>query len=295
MTADMSLTDLEQHWGIRSRGNLIALPETGASMFRWSHDNEPGDFKFRPVRHNHYLLSLILQPMQAKAWAGRRQVWSGPIAKHTVRIVHPDEENRWLSPGSFDLLHIMIPRTTIAAMCGQEADGGAHTVRFNDPLYSPDEMICQIGRQMLSIIDQDGPFVKDIADGLCHALIAYILRRYVMGTGQMTAAVSSRAQMRRVLDMVAANLAREISLEQMAEAAGMSPFHFSREFRKSVGTSPHRYIVERRIDRAKKLLGEHNLSILEISLDCGFKDASHFSRVFRSLVGMTPRDYRVAN
>jgi AraC family transcriptional regulator len=295
MTADMSLTDLEQHWGIRSRGNLIGLPETGASMFRWTYDNEPGDFKFRPVRHNHYLLSLILQPMQAKAWAGRRQVWSGPIARHTVRIVHPDDENRWLSPGSFDLLHIMIPRATIAGMFGMEADDDSHTVRFNDPLYSPDEMICQIGRQMLSILDQDGPFVKDIADGLCHALVAYILRRYVMGTGQMTAAVSSRSQIRRALDMVAANLAKDITLEQMAEAAGMSPFHFSREFRKSVGTSPHRYIVDRRIERAKKLLGDQNLSILEVSLECGFKDASHFARVFRATVGMTPRDYRTAN
>jgi AraC family transcriptional regulator len=137
--------------------------------------------------------------------------------------------------------------------------------------------------------------VKDIADGLCHALIAYILRRYVMGTGQATAGVSSRAQMRRVLDLVATNLAKDITLEQMAEAAGMSPFHFSREFRKSVGTSPHRYIVGRRIDRAKKLLSEQNLSILDVSLDCGFKDASHFSRVFRSVVGMTPRDYRAAN
>jgi AraC family transcriptional regulator len=294
MTADISLTRLEQHWGIRSRGSLVDLPETGASMFRWTHDNEPGDFKFRPVRHNHYLLSLILQPMQAKAWAGQHQVWSGPIDKHTVRIVHPDEENRWLSPGSFDLLHIMIPKTTISEMFGEGA-GDKKTVRFNDPLYSPDEMICQIGRQLLSILDQDGPFVKDIADGLCHALIAYILRRYVMDSRQVNASVSCRSQMRRVLDMVAVNLAKDVSLEEMATAAGMSRFHFSREFRKSVGTSPHRYIVGRRIDRAKSLLANRDLSILDVSLECGFKDPSHFTRVFRSLVGVTPREYRTAN
>lgn len=292
MNEVMSLVGLEQHWGIRSKGSLINMPETGASMFRWSHANEQGDFRFKPVRHNHYLLSLILRPMAAATWAGRHKMWDGPIIRHAVRIVHPEDENRWQSTSAFDLLHIMIPRQTIGRMLDPECDESAQIVRFHDPLYAPDEMILQIGRQILNIIEQDGPFVKDIADGLCHALVAYIMRRYVMGAADQHNAVPSRLQLRRVLELVGDNLGREITLEEMAHAAGMSLFHFSREFRKAMGSSPHRYLMTRRIERAKELLAIQKLSILDVSLECGFKDASHFSRVFRSIVGRTPRAYR---
>jgi AraC family transcriptional regulator len=269
---------------------LVGLPETGVSMFRWTHANEKGDFSFQAARHSHYLLSLILRPMEATAWANRRQIWAGPIARHTVRIVHPDEENRWCSSGAFDLLHIMIPRTAITQMADD-----AHDVRFTDPLYTPDEMVCQIGRQVLTIMEQGGPFVSDIADGLSHALMGYILRRYMLGgeAGQMP--LPSSGQMRRVFDLVTENISHEISLHQMADAAGMSLFHFSRQFRKAVGTSPHRYVIARRIEKAKILLSDQRLSILEVSLECGFKDASHFTRVFRATVGMTPREFRAAN
>lgn len=292
MSEAMSLVGLEQHWGIRSKGSLIDMPETGASMFRWSHANERGDFRFKPVRHNHYLLSLILRPMEAATWAGRHKMWDGPISRHAVRIVHPEDENRWQSTGAFDLLHIMIPRQTIGRMFDPEFDESSQIVRFHDPLYAPDEMILQIGRQMLNILEQDGPFVKDIADGLCHALIAYIMRRYVMGAADQNSVLPGRLQLRRVLELVGDNLSREITLEEMAHAAGMSLFHFSREFRKSMGTSPHRYLMKRRIERAKELLANPKLSILDVTLECGFKDASHFSRVFRSIVGETPRAYR---
>lgn len=288
----MSLLGLEDHWGIRSKGSLIDMPETGASMFRWSHANERGDFRFTPFRHNHYLLSLILRPMNAATWAGSQKLWDGPIGRHAVRIVHAEDENRWRCAGAFDLLHIMIPRRTIGRMLDPDFDANSPLVRFHDPLYTPDEMILQIGRQILNILEQDGPFVKDIADGLCHALIAYIMRRYVMGAARQTAALPARLQLRRVLELVGDNLSREISLDEMAHAAGMSLFHFSREFRKSVGTSPHQYLMKQRVERAKELLARSSLSILDVSLECGFKDASHFSRVFRSVVGETPRAYR---
>jgi AraC family transcriptional regulator len=291
MSEPVSLVGLEQHWGIRSKGCLINMPETGASMFRWSHANERGDFKFKPVRHNHYLLSLILRPMEAATWAGRQKVWDGPIGRHAVRIVHPEDENRWQCDSAFDLLHIMIPRQTIGRMLDPEFDQSSQVVRFHDPLYAPDEMILQIGRQMLNILEQEGPFVKDIADGLSHALIAYIMRRYVMGATQQIS-MPSRLQLRRALELVGDNLGREITLEEMAHAAGMSLFHFSREFRKAMGTSPHRYLMTCRIERAKELLANQKLSVLDVSLECGFKDPSHFSRVFRSLVGSTPRAYR---
>jgi transcriptional regulator GlxA family with amidase domain len=68
--------------------------------------------------------------------------------------------------------------------------------------------------------------------------------------------------------------------------------HFARAFRTSVGMPPHRYLVERRVARARELLASTNMPLAEIALAAGFSDQSHFARRFREHVGTTPRAYR---
>lgn len=72
----------------------------------------------------------------------------------------------------------------------------------------------------------------------------------------------------------------------------MSYFHFSRAFKQSMGVSPNVYIVERHIERAKKLLSETELPISEISLRVGFSSQSHFTTTFRRLAWTTPKVFR---
>ena len=69
----------------------------------------------------------------------------------------------------------------------------------------------------------------------------------------------------------------------------MSRFHFSRQFRLAMGVSPHRYAMTKRIERAKQLLRDRSSNVLDVALNCGFKDASHFSRVFKAIVGYLRR------
>jgi AraC family transcriptional regulator len=69
-------------------------------------------------------------------------------------------------------------------------------------------------------------------------------------------------------------------------------FRFMREFKQSTGLSPHRYILEARIARAKELLGNRALSITDVALQTGFATPSHFSVTFRRIANATPRDYR---
>ena len=74
----------------------------------------------------------------------------------------------------------------------------------------------------------------------------------------------------------------------------MSAFHFARLFKQSTGVPPHRYLVERRIARAKELLTTDHLSVAEIARAVGFRTASHFATVFHRAAGMTPTAYRSA-
>jgi len=97
---------------------------------------------------------------------------------------------------------------------------------------------------------------------------------------------------RRVLDYIEAHLTEEIGLDQLAQEAGLSPNHFSKAFKTSLGVPPWRYVTERRIHRAKKLLLDGSSSITEIAHDLGFSSHSHFTDVFRKATGKPPSHFR---
>jgi len=101
----------------------------------------------------------------------------------------------------------------------------------------------------------------------------------------------SRQVLQRACNHIDRHLGDEMSLSAIARVAGMSRFHFARLFRASTGHSPMAYLLRRRIERAKCLLGRDDLAICEIAASLGFSDQSHFSRTFRKIEGMTPRQF----
>jgi len=99
-------------------------------------------------------------------------------------------------------------------------------------------------------------------------------------------------RLNRVLEFIHSNLDRNIHLEELAEAAAMTAYHFARLFKSTTGSSPHKYILQCRLERAKHLLRDASLSLSQVSLLCGFADQSHLTNVFRKFVGVTPSKYR---
>jgi AraC family transcriptional regulator len=95
-----------------------------------------------------------------------------------------------------------------------------------------------------------------------------------------------------VLEFVARNLDTPLSLERLASVAGMDLFRFARAFKQSTGSSPHRYVMEARIMRAKELLRDRTISITEIAYRTGFASPSHFSVTFRRVTNIAPRAFR---
>jgi hypothetical protein len=81
-------------------GYLDRLPEIGVSIARWRRENDGEAYRQKPSRWSHYLLSLVLEPMQAQAWVEGKQIWSGDVSSNSVRIVHPDEKDT--GPASAD-------------------------------------------------------------------------------------------------------------------------------------------------------------------------------------------------
>jgi AraC-like DNA-binding protein/DNA-binding GntR family transcriptional regulator len=122
----------------------------------------------------------------------------------------------------------------------------------------------------------------ELVDG--HAAPHRSVRKYRGGLGP--------ARLRRVTELVHAKIEDELSLDEMAESAGLSPAHFSQMFRRSTGETPHQFVLRHRVERAKKMLRLGEGRVLDVAVACGFKTQQHFARVFRRACGVSPTEYR---
>ena len=110
-------------------------------------------------------------------------------------------------------------------------------------------------------------------------------------TGPGTRGLSQRA-LQRIAEHVEAHLDAALDIEELAALVRMSSSHFIRSFQRSVGLTPHRYVIQNRVMRARELLSSTDLPLTEIALTTGFSDQSHFSRRFHEVVGIPPGAFR---
>jgi len=116
-----------------------------------------------------------------------------------------------------------------------------------------------------------------------------------MAREQAASGKISASAVRRVKEHVDAHLSESVDLAQMAGVAGLSVFHFAREFRQATGVTPHCYLTRRRVERAQDLLVNSSMHLSDIASAAGFFDQSHMARHFRKILGTTPREFRLTH
>jgi AraC-like DNA-binding protein len=97
---------------------------------------------------------------------------------------------------------------------------------------------------------------------------------------------------KKVTTYLTENFSKKITLEEMADMAGLSPYHFNRKYKKETGVTPHQFLLSTRISAAKYSLSNSNMTISEIAISCGFIDESAFCYCFKKREGITPNEYR---
>jgi AraC family transcriptional regulator len=100
------------------------------------------------------------------------------------------------------------------------------------------------------------------------------------------------ARLRRIKELVHAKMEEDLSLDEMAQSVGLSTAHFARIFRKSMGETPHQFVLRQKLERAKRMLRAPDARVLDVALACGFKTQQHFAQVFRDVLGASPTEYR---
>src|SRR5258708_2321669 len=154
-------------------------------------------------------------------------------------------------------------------------------------------------RRLMTLLSEEvragGPSGKLYSDSLAHALaIRYLLLGERPNHQRVHSTVSALPSyaLKRVLERIEHSFQSEISLSSLAEEAGYSRGHFLKMFRTSMGMTPHRYLLKRRIDHARSLLKCREISIIDVAASCGFSSQAHLTQVFREHIGVTPGDYR---
>jgi AraC family transcriptional regulator len=100
------------------------------------------------------------------------------------------------------------------------------------------------------------------------------------------------AREKRIRAYIVEHLSEELSLEELARVVEISPNYLISLFRDSMGMTPHRYVIQQRLERARELLGQPALTLLEVAQRCGFPDQSRFTTTFRRYLGVTPGQFR---
>ncbi len=193
-------------------------------------------------------------------------------------------------PDPIELLHVYFPHDRLASI-SSVAPGALELI---DPLAGFDPDLANSCHRLARELTTDCAMSKLHFDALTTSIGVQLVRRwsnYGIKIKPLQAGLSA-LRLRRVEEFIMAHLGDDIGLDDLAAIADLSAKHFARAFRQSTGMPPHRWLIERRIDHAKSLLGEDNLNLAEIALACGFADQSHFTAAFRKSVNTTPAIFR---
>ena len=154
-----------------------------------------------------------------------------------------------------------------------------------------DLLIQQLGAAVVAELQQGRLPGRLYIESLANVLTVHILRQYSAAGRYVrdVAACLPRNKLRLACDYINENIRQDLTLTEIAEAVGMSTYHFARLFKQSIGVTPHQYVIQCRVARAKHLLLQGELNIAEIAKSVGFFDQSHLTKHFKRIVGVTPK------
>ncbi|MDO9359803.1 MAG: AraC family transcriptional regulator [Polaromonas sp.] len=201
------------------------------------------------------------------------------------QATHPQPAGRRSKPGRLATFRISRELFSESAM----ALGLSYRhAQLEHKIVATDEVLRMMAQVLLADLRAGSPDGAAATERAAMALVGRLLLRE-----HRDQPASADGPMARVRAHIAANLPGTLTLEQLADVAGMSLFHFCRVFRDSLGETPHQYILARRMEQAQRFLWARNgTSMLEIALACGFGSSSHFSAQFKRHTGQTPLQWQ---
>lgn len=190
--------------------------------------------------------------------------------------------SQWQITETFQFVHLYVADDILRSAFAQTHDQDARRLNIDEKTFAPPEKL-EIPLRKMAMAAIDGDFIA--ADVSFSEMVAALVDKPINLTGGLSPKV-----LRDVRAWVEAHMESNIKLSDLAALAGLSEFHFHRMFKASCGVSPHNWITQLRIIRAKEILVKQPLA--QVSVACGFSNQSHFTRRFKEQTGVTPGAYR---
>lgn len=273
-----------------SQSYRLAVTELGQS--------EPGFGFSAPLpAESSYLVGLQLQPItKHELWMDGKSVPVTPIAAGSMHIYDLERDPVCYTEEPFHDVFFYVPRGSLAEL---QEDLGATTVgdlSIKHGVFVDDPVVRGLGLALLHSLRNETYSNQLFVDHALLALRSHLVTAYkgALIKSPPNARGLSPRQERIVKEFMHAHLHTSINLNDLAEVCELSPATFIRQFKQSVGITPHQWLIDRRLDFAKNLMRSPGLSLADISLQAGFADQSHFTRTFSARFGISPAIWRKA-
>lgn len=210
-----------------------------------------------------------------------------------IDIIPPGTPSHWeLKDKDTALLLAISP--SLLGRAAEESGADATKIQISNRFQIRDPQMEQIGWALKAEMEADYSGGKAYFDSLSLALTTALLKRHsstVVDASRYRYGMSG-CRLRKVLDYIEENLSRDLSLQEIADVAGLSVSHCKTAFSRSAGTPIHQYIIQRRVERAKELLAREGISISQVAAETGFTHKSHLAFHTRRTYGLSPTGLR---
>ncbi|MCB5363455.1 helix-turn-helix transcriptional regulator [Pusillimonas sp. CC-YST705] len=217
---------------------------------------------------------------------------------HQFSVLPSDTEVHWHIDGKPDTLLLYVHRQVFDEVSATIFNTDPATIDLLPRLAYADPLLASLCLEFVQALNQpslvyDTKYMQLVTTQFASCLIKnhsnLTLRALSCDTHP------SGEKVERAKAFMKQNLGLNISLDAIADAAGMSTFHFIREFKSLNQVTPYQYLLKMRVDTARRLLRQQRYTLAEIALECGFSTQSHFTHVFKKMTGLTPKAYRLSH
>ncbi|MCY1358309.1 HTH-type transcriptional activator RhaR [compost metagenome] len=191
----------------------------------------------------------------------------------------------------YDNLRLNLPRAALEELLYEEGVCAPASLDCGQGMLDP--VVYHLARALLPTLGMPGAVNQLFIDQAMLAMYTHISSRYGNAPSLPdTSGGLAPWQVRRARELIASHLADGLSVARLARECALSRSYFTRAFKRSTGMSPHDWLLQMRVEKARELMLRTPLSLSQIGLECGFADQSHFSRVFHRMTGASPSGWR---
>lgn len=239
----------------------------------------------------------VLQLLSGNLSVGVGGVTSALLPNQTL-LLEPSVEARASGQTVELLLLILSPVFVMDHAIRMRLLGPGATLAFRVSIVERDERLVHLSESLAKELVEKQPGREIVIAALVDQIVVQLVRQYANMRRSEELELSRAGlidrRIRRSVELMHAKLDQDLTLNDIAAASYLSPFHFARLFKKLTGATPHGYLAGIRTARAQTLLAEPELSVTEISFRVGYSSPSHFTKAFRQATGLTPRAFRNA-